>query len=77
MDRCWRCADVVHGADEDDLRVADGETRHFAAQLPTHVATEHHQGDYYAPRRKKGKDSPHSIAERRVPELIPVLGSQS
>jgi len=26
---------------------------------------------------KKGKASPHSIAERRVPELIPVLGSQS
>ena len=25
---------------------------------------------------KKGKGSPCSIAERRVPELIPVLGSQ-
>jgi len=25
---------------------------------------------------KKGKASPYSIAERRVPELIPVLGSQ-
>jgi len=25
---------------------------------------------------KKGKCSPHSITERRVPELIPVLGSQ-
>jgi len=25
---------------------------------------------------KKGKGSPHSIAERRVPELIPVFGSQ-
>jgi len=24
----------------------------------------------------KGKRSPYSIAERRVPELIPVLGSQ-
>ena len=24
----------------------------------------------------KGKSSPHSITERRVPELIPVLGSQ-
>ena len=24
----------------------------------------------------KGKDSPYSITERRVPELIPVLGSQ-
>jgi len=25
---------------------------------------------------KKGKGSPYSIAEHRVPELIPVLGSQ-
>jgi len=25
---------------------------------------------------KKGKSSPYSIAERRVPEMIPVLGSQ-
>ena len=24
----------------------------------------------------KGKDSPYSITERRIPELIPVLGSQ-
>ena len=28
-------------------------------------------------RTKKGKGSPYSITERRVPELIPVLGSQS
>ena len=27
-------------------------------------------------RVKKGKGSPYSTAERRVPELIPVLGSQ-
>ena len=26
--------------------------------------------------RVKGKGSPYSITERRVPELIPVLGSQ-
>jgi len=25
---------------------------------------------------KKGKGSPYSIIERRIPELIPVLGSQ-
>jgi len=25
---------------------------------------------------KKGKNSPYSVTERRVPELIPVLGSQ-
>jgi len=27
-------------------------------------------------KHKKGKGSPYSITERRVPELIPVLGSQ-
>jgi len=27
-------------------------------------------------KRVKGKGSPYTIAERRVPELIPVLGSQ-
>jgi len=27
-------------------------------------------------KKVKGKDSPYSISERRVPELIPVLGSQ-
>jgi len=26
--------------------------------------------------KKKGKGSPYSITERRVPELMPVLGSQ-
>jgi len=33
---------------------------------------------YYQPtgKYKKGKGSPYSTAERRVPELIPVLGSQ-
>ena len=25
---------------------------------------------------QKGKDSPYSLTERRVPEMIPVLGSQ-
>ena len=33
--------------------------------------TRWHAGDL------KGKGSPYSITERRVPELIPVLGSQS
>jgi len=27
-------------------------------------------------KRQKGKGSPYSIAERKVPELIPVIGSQ-
>ena len=28
------------------------------------------------PKKGKGKGSPYSIAERRIPELIPILGSQ-
>ena len=31
---------------------------------------------YYTTGVRKGKGSPYSITERRVPELIPVLGSQ-
>ena len=47
--------------------------------------SEKHQGELHSLRspllvsvsaKKKGKGSPHLIAERRVPELIPVLGSQ-
>ena len=30
----------------------------------------------FADKYKKGKGSPYSITERRLPELIPVLGSQ-
>jgi len=30
----------------------------------------------YIRKLKKGKASPYSIAKRRIPELIPVLGSQ-
>ena len=30
----------------------------------------------FSRRVKKGKGSPYSITERRVPELIPVLGSR-
>ena len=43
-----------------------------AGQPSTHAA------DTYAGRVRnvKGKGSPYSITERRVPELIPVLGSQ-
>ena len=32
--------------------------------------------NHYATQSKKGKGSPYSITERRVPELIPVLSSQ-
>ena len=33
-------------------------------------------GIYSVQRLQKGKDSPYSITERRVPELITVFGSQ-
>jgi len=33
-------------------------------------------GVVHADKKGKGKGSPYSITERRVPELIPVLGSQ-
>jgi len=32
--------------------------------------------DYFGHMSKKEKGSPYSITDRRVPELIPVLGSQ-
>ena len=35
-----------------------------------------HRVTWLVPIVKKGKGSPYSITERRVPELIPVLGSQ-
>ena len=34
------------------------------------------KGSTHPPPVKKGKGSPYSITECRVPELIPVLGSQ-
>ena len=33
-------------------------------------------GHYSSQNSKKGEGNPYSIIERRVPELIPVLGSQ-
>jgi len=38
------------------------------------IALRHRATHHYC--KGKGKSSPYSIAERRVPELIPVLGSQ-
>ena len=44
-----------------------GQSQTNPIYAPGHVARAH---------SKKGKGSPYSITERRVPELIPVLGSQ-
>ena len=41
-----------------------------AADTAEAAAVNHYQA------RRKGKGSPYSITEHRVPELIPVLGSQ-
>jgi len=40
------------------------------------IAAATYQIAYICMYAKKGKGSPYSITERRVPELIPVLGSQ-
>ena len=43
---------------------------------PHHFAEQGHLAPQNKSCGKKGKGSPYSITERRVPELIPVLGSQ-
>jgi len=45
--------------------------------LPPNQQCQSTEGNKYSANKKsKGKGSPYSITERRVPELIPVLGSQ-
>jgi len=46
------------------------------ADRHTHTQTRSSQYSALPYRGKKGKGSPYSITERRIPELIPVLGSQ-
>ena len=43
---------------------------------PTMKLSERESANENSKRFSKGKGSPYSITERRVPELIPVLGSQ-
>jgi len=65
-------ADDHDGADV-RLRVSrqHAATRHHSAHRP--MLPVRHVACTYV---KEGKGSPYSIADRRVPELIPVLGSQ-
>ena len=54
-------------------------TVHCIAAVPTHARIDVQPIDVMPPApiyRMGKKSSPYSIAERRVPELIPVLGSQ-
>jgi len=60
------------------LGQTDGRTPYCYVDTAPHtvwnIADKGHENTHT--RRKKGKGSPYSIAERRVPELISVLGSQ-
>jgi len=47
-----------------------------SASTPREVSINFYNRCLYCTLCKKGKGSPYSITERRVPELIPVLGSQ-
>jgi len=61
-----RCTAGLQGARSERLsrkREARAPISTDLAKLPNHSI-------------KKGKDSPYSITQRRIPELIPVLGSQ-
>jgi len=62
-----RCTAGLQGARSEWL----SRTREARAQISTDL-----QAKLPNHSIKKGKDSPYSITERRIPELIPVLGSQ-
>ena len=55
---------------------AEAEAPHMLVLPPNQIIDDHRFRTQYLGRRLKGKGSPYSIAERSVPELIPVLGSQ-
>ena len=52
------------------------QTRQLVSRKPNALTTPPPGHTVYAYGKKTGKGSPYSITERRVPELIPVLGSQ-
>ena len=68
----------------DDLAVVANQLGDHLGHVQTYVALQRrhtpthrqHHHSLASTQEGKGKDSPYSIAERRVPELIPVLGSQ-
>jgi len=60
------------GADDDESLV---NSEDYDTDLDTEGHLRYHTIPYHTI-MKKGKGSPYSITERRVPELIPFLGSQ-
>ena len=61
-----------HGVEKSINHDVEEERIHRAAVAAYTMRLNTASGEQY----KKGKRSPYSITERRVPELIPVLGSQ-
>ena len=59
----------------EERRVCDSQTP-LCDVLHAHLATTVNRWQPNSHDERKGKPSPYSITERRVPELIPVLGSQ-
>jgi len=61
-----------HGVEKSINQDVEEERIHRADVAAYAMRLNRASGEQY----KKGKASPYSITERRVPELIPVLGSQ-
>jgi len=62
----YRCRRAAGGAIDRDRR-----------RLSEFLFSRCKRGRWFAGKPSKVKGSPYSISERRVPKLIPVLGSQS
>jgi len=64
------------------FRSCDGQSRSLAKRSKTrfpntvYFFSKNQSIALFSPVEHEGKNSPYSIADRRVPELIPVLGSQ-
>jgi len=59
-----------------DRGTAGSRTRDLLTRKSNAITTHYATWPLFVVRRKKSKSSPYSTAERMVPELIPVLGSQ-
>jgi len=67
------CADVAYRC----RRAAGGAIDRDRRRLSEFLFSRCKRGRWFAGKPSKVKGSPYSISERRVPKLIPVLGSQS
>ena len=73
----WQQAGRLSGREADETRRSFDETVNDARPLTCNLRLQHTLAGVSAKTYcKTGKGSPYSITEHRVPELIPVLGSQ-